>query len=150
MKPITSLHYAKHCRQAISKASKWGHLGICDVSPERCWIHESSKRLVMLSIEPKTNSTVALDPPPTYCFRFMLPLPTLQHFLQQGFLFHLNSSLAEHQSEPRPKTIQASHSHPDSLPNRAWWGGGIQLLSHFMLDPVAKSSVLAHALVSRS
>jgi hypothetical protein len=33
----------------------------------------------------------------------MLPLPTLQHFLQQGFLFHLNSSLAEHQSSPDPK-----------------------------------------------
>lgn len=64
MKPIASLHYAKHSQQAISKASKWGHLGICDDSPERCWIHKSSKRLVMLSIALKTNSTVALDPPP--------------------------------------------------------------------------------------
>jgi hypothetical protein len=75
----------------------------------------------MLSIAPKITSTVALDPlpPPTYCFRFMLPL----HTSQQGFLFHLNSSLAEHQSKPTPKTIQASHSHPDSLPNRAWWEG---------------------------
>lgn len=54
------------------QGSKWGHLGICDDSPERCWIHKSSKRLVMLSIAPKTNSTVALDTPPTYCFRFML------------------------------------------------------------------------------
>ncbi len=118
IKHITSLHYAKHSQQAISKASKWGHLGICDDSPERCWIHKSSKRLVMLSIAPKTNSTVALDPP-HLLLQIHAATTYITTFSTTRFSFSFEFFSCRTSVKPRPKTIQASYSHPDSLSSRA-------------------------------